>query len=186
MATLTKRTHAQGFTLIGVLVAMTILIIAVVALSRLLVGRGRLVTSARHIMIATNLSREGLELVRAVRDTNWYHHTADWAEKICPTDPVSELTIDSRMVRFEEPLGSAAQAPLWTNNSSGEYTHTHTPNDQYKATPFSRTMTVDCAHRFESSAYIEVASRVTWTLAGRAREVEIKERLYNWYDAPRP
>ncbi|KKU81658.1 MAG: hypothetical protein UY07_C0012G0017 [Parcubacteria group bacterium GW2011_GWA1_47_8] len=62
--------HARGFTLIEVLVAITILLIAVVGPISLIGGSLAQIRIARQNAVAVNLAQEGIEAVRQLRDSN--------------------------------------------------------------------------------------------------------------------
>jgi len=79
MATLKSK---KGLSLIGVLIATTLLSGSVIFIGRLLTNRSDVVGISRDLLIATNNAREGLELVRAVRDTNWIQKQ-EWTSGIC-------------------------------------------------------------------------------------------------------
>lgn len=69
--------NEKGFTLTEVMVGITILTVAIVSATNLLVG---LVNSNQNNLTtlqAYYLSQEGLEAVRNIRDTNWLHNQ-DW------------------------------------------------------------------------------------------------------------
>jgi len=57
--------------MIEVLVALTILIVGVVASMRLIGAASITNQLSKERVIATNLAREGIEAVRSIRDTNW-------------------------------------------------------------------------------------------------------------------
>ena len=57
--------------MIEVLVALTILIVGVVASMRLIGAASITNQISKERVVATNLAREGIEAVRSIRDTNW-------------------------------------------------------------------------------------------------------------------
>ena len=73
------RRNQSGITLIETLVASSILIIGIVAALILAVYSLRVVETSKQELVATNLAREGLEVVRNIRDTNWLDQSnPDW------------------------------------------------------------------------------------------------------------
>lgn len=74
-------TPIRGFTLIETMIGLTILTIAIVTATSLLIG---LIQSNRHItksLQAYYLAQEGLEAVRNIRDTNWMNNY-EWEKGI--------------------------------------------------------------------------------------------------------
>lgn len=75
--------RSAGVTLVETMVAVSILLIGVVTSLTLATYSIRLVSDSGKQLIASNLSREGLEVVRSMRDTNWlqgenwYYNLAD-------------------------------------------------------------------------------------------------------------
>lgn len=65
--------HQSGFTLLGVLIAALFMVLVAGALASAAQHTGRAQRAAKDRFIATLLAREGIELVRAVRDGNWLH-----------------------------------------------------------------------------------------------------------------
>lgn len=156
-------------------------------------------------IIATNLAREGVEVVRARRDSNWlsgdpwdqglegvsYDHTAvpvfsandnSWSLDFAPNDMSDPM---ARIYRFTTGTGSAV---------TGLMVQAPVPPDNALAVGFSRLLTIDsiCDNSgtvevIESGATcsgekigLRVRSAVNFRVAGRVRELEIEESLYNW------
>ncbi|MDD3861530.1 MAG: type II secretion system protein [Candidatus Gracilibacteria bacterium] len=85
----------KGFTLIETMIGLTILTIAIVTATSLLIG---LIQSNRHItksLQAYYLAQEGLEAVRNIRDTNWMNNR-DWEKGISEGEFV--IGLDSEKV----------------------------------------------------------------------------------------
>jgi Tfp pilus assembly protein PilV len=173
---------SAGITLVGILVATFILAAGAIAVSRLTGSAERFTGVGREITIATNLSREGLELIRAVRDTNWFSdETADhWLDRgICSgngqdsSEKNRQLTIEPDTVRLGDTLG-LGDTQLYIN-SNGAFTHKGGSKTLYK-----RVVSVDCSTKDDEPQFVTVTSSVTWNSRNLDREVVLKERLYNW------
>ncbi len=67
-----KITKNSGYTILEVLVALSILITGIFAVLTLTVSSMSNTDAALDYLVAGNLAREGIELVRNKRDTNWY------------------------------------------------------------------------------------------------------------------
>jgi len=61
----------KGETIVEVLIAIVVFVVGALSATRLLALSGINTQLTKERVIATNLSREGLEAVRNIRDTNW-------------------------------------------------------------------------------------------------------------------
>ena len=160
---LNKINHTErGFTLIEALVALVILTIALGPALVLSSNISSTSSVTQHNLIAANLSQEGLEVVRALRDANWY----------------SGLSFDTGLsdgiYRIE--WNSNALITLGSNPplkiSAGLYNYS-TGTD----TLFQRTVTVTKINSEE----LRIISDVTWTERGnRVRNVKAESHLFDW------
>jgi len=66
-----KNLGANGFTLVEVLLSVTILTIGIIGSISLIGYNVNAVTHSVNRLMASNLAQDGFELVRGVRDTNW-------------------------------------------------------------------------------------------------------------------
>lgn len=65
-------THNQkGQSLIELIIAISVLVVALVATTVLIVSSINASRESKNKLIATNLGREGIEIVRSIRDSNW-------------------------------------------------------------------------------------------------------------------
>ena len=180
----------RGFTLIGLLIAALILSVIALAASGLLTQANQTANTARQQFIALNLAREGLELVHAVRDTNWF--TSDdrslWLEHgLCTTNGVSstdsnrQFLIDAKRVQNSDTVLPVASGALYLEPGTNEWTHDVTSIP----TPYKRIMSIDCSQKDSDPAVVTVTSTVSWPEGNKTRTVILKEQLYNWLPSQR-
>lgn len=164
----------KGFTLIEVLVALFILVTITFAVIHLITRSQQVAGLAQENFVAVNIAREGLELVRATRDTQWFQDP-DRANWIPDTMCGGNFTLDAVTVRSHATVFSSGDGALYIADN-GEWTHalTNTP------TPYKRTLAVDCSNKDGDPSYVTVSATVTWVSRGQARNVVLKEKLYNW------
>lgn len=87
-----RTTRRTGFSLLGVLVGFGMTLLVIAALAQLAVRTGQATRLTRDRLVAAHLAREGIELVRAVRDGNWL------ASPRCPSpDPTNFDTYACRI-----------------------------------------------------------------------------------------
>src|SRR3989338_6349481 len=152
----------KGFTLIEALVALVILTLA---LGPALVLPGNISSTPSIIqnnLIAANLSQEGVEVIRALRDANWFNglsFDAGIADGIYRIEWNSNALIS---------LGS--NPPLKIN--AGLYNYSSGTD-----TLFKRTVTITKINSEE----LRIISDVTWTERGnRTRDVKVESHLFDW------
>lgn len=183
-------TLQSGLSLIGVLVAVLLLSSGSLAIAQLMARTENTVGISQEKFVASNVAREGLELVQAARDNNWFTGDALWTEGICDTasSAAYPLTIEPATAA---PGGiavtpnvrpGAAETALYVL-PDGRWTHAASPTAQ--KSPYSRSITVDCRRQYNlpnnpEPAAIVVTATVTWQSRGRAQSVAVVETLYNW------
>ncbi len=157
--------HERGFTLVEVLIALTLLTTALVPTFLLSSSALQLSNRIKNSLIAANLAQEGVEVVRAIRDANWFSGAAFSAglggcESGCvfQHDSVGPVT------------GVVAGTPLKLDPSTGLYQYS-TGAD----TVFDRTVTITA-----TADEIIISSVVSWQERSIARSTTLEYHLYNW------
>lgn len=151
-----------GFTLIEALVALVIL---TVSLGPALVLSSNISSTSSVIqnnLIAANLSQEGVEVIRALRDSNW-HNGLLFDNGL--TDGVYRIEWNSNSL-----IALGSNPPL--KISTGLYNYSSGTD-----TKFKRTVTINKINSEE----LKITSEVTWTERGnRIRNVKAESHLFNW------
>jgi type II secretory pathway pseudopilin PulG len=169
-----KTNNETGFTLVGVLVAALILAVVAIAASGIFSSALSTANIARHQFIAVNIAREGLELVHALRDTNWFTQDdrSHWLDHGLCTDGFNQFTDTNRQFTI---------SPADLQNLNNVHTDSDgaiTINGQ--PTPFTRLMSIDCSHKDDAAPFVTVISTVSWEDNNRPHSVVLKETLFNW------
>ena len=158
-----KPTKKQaGFTLVETLVSLVILTVALIPILNLSDGASRISATIQDNLIASGLVQEGIEVVRGIRDTNWFNSRA------------FDLGLSDGAYRTEwnsTSLLSLAGNPV-LNLNNGHYTYTGGT-----ATKFTRTITITAVNAGE----LKIVSQVTWL--GRSnvsKSISAEEHLFNW------
>lgn len=153
----------KGFTLIE---AMMALVILTTALGPVLILSSNISSTAfviKNNLIAANLSQEGVEVVRALRDANWYNGL--------PFDAGLANGV-YRIRRLPSPalIGLASNPPLKIDDG-------HYNNSSGTDTIFRRTVTITKIN----SGELRIISNVTWTeRRDKARNVQTESHLFDW------
>jgi hypothetical protein len=188
-----------GFTLLGVVFAVSFALILMIALAGLTVSVFKVSRASEERLIATALAREGLELVRSIRDDNWFSdayvpespelwrgdsNEATGNDSLCNGDRI----IDSRDPRLRVGTGELYLNPSTNpNNNASEYAHANAGgaltiyNRMIKITPEPDD---NCGQMNGGGNPdpILVTSTVRWQEkpTDPPKSVSLSERLYNW------
>ncbi len=150
---------SKAFTLIEILIAITVITVGVVGSYAAITRVASLTFSNSFRFVASRLAQEGIELVSNIRDTNWIKRT-DWDNDLADNDYRVQYDKDSLLTHFDTPLKI---------NSNGFYNY-----DSGSLTRFTRKVTITHI----SSDEIKVKVEITWS--GRGSPLEVEEHLYNW------
>ncbi len=162
------------------------LIEAIVAISVIIIGLLTALTLASFSLsaqgesgaqiIATSLAREGVEVVRNIRDSNWLAIDAGelpasgWWEGVDEGYWRAELKTGNRTWQLVS--GGGEDFYRLTLDPSSRYLHWLTG----EGTIFYRKIYIDRI----GSNQIKVQSIVDWVERGRSHNVTLEDRLYNW------
>jgi hypothetical protein len=157
-------------------------------------------TEAGTRVIATNLAREGIDVVRNIRDTNWlqgapwdrylYSGAADftaiavfnpttraWQLKFDPSvidDAAAKLYLEDNNLYLQD-----VSSPGGTGTSYARLL-TLDPICLTATTPKVETITGSACGGGEEKIGVRVKSEVAWTESGRSHIVTLEDKLYNW------
>lgn len=160
--------------MIETMVALVVLTVGLIPLLALVTSSVNLASLIRNNLIAANLTQEGLEVMRGLRDANWL---------VSPTPPSFEAgligtwrvewdtTILGTPTKLPEAVGT--NPPLKFDSTTGVYNYS-TGTD----TIFRRTVTVSTVGACDCE--IMIVSEVTWTQSGRNRTVSAESHLFDW------
>jgi prepilin-type N-terminal cleavage/methylation domain-containing protein len=161
---LSGRPAVHGFTLIEALVSLAVLSVGLIPAFAQVTISFQVARSIRHNLSASMLAQEGIELVRGIRDDNWFAGVSfDGGLDTC--------TAGCR-IHYPEAfiLPLADNAPLLID-TQGRY--------QYMSgteTAYARRITIiqmDATH-------LKIESEVTWNDRGELRAVLVEDHLFDW------
>lgn len=187
----------KGYTLIETLVALSLLTFALIGPVSLIITSLNREYFSQNKLIAANLAQEGIELVRTIRENNVICETRGapgwkWdfdytgTGNLKGTDRTTDATVFETVpcvsgVTIKNPImGSSCSANNLKLSSGGTYGYGAGGSN----TIFSRCIDIDNPTVDEGSIgktnMLDITSTITWTERGTARQVQLKDRLYNW------
>jgi len=161
-----KKYRRDGFTLIEILIAISVLIVGIVGVYAIVPRIVGVTAENRDEFIASQLAQEGLEIVRNMRDSNWLRGVA-WDSGL--NNCSSGCEIDYNDASFS----SYADRFLKIDNN-GFYNY-----DSGEDTKFKRKITIT-----PSSNVLDVKVEIFWS--GKGSPFQIEEKLYRWYNYNNP
>ena len=193
----TTRGAEAGFTILEVLIALTIFTIAVTGVITAAVQGGINVTAAQTRMTASYLADEGIELMRAKRDSyvlaNGSGYNAGWAAFVgdtltgCQSSGPCDIDLSdttSVVPGTSAVLGLAyvpcGEACVLNYDSNGYYSHQSTGSPSR----YTRRITVSTPPPPTGSTVpteLDVTSTVTWTQGSSTQSIVMNESLFDWY-----
>lgn len=163
----------NSFTILEVMLAIFVLTTAVGASFALIQQTLVAASISQSKLVAYYLAQEGIEIVRNIRDNNWLlqgsNRTISWKNGL--TNGVweadySNLTLSPNLNRN-----------LYIEGASGFYKYISSPLPGDVETSYKRTISIT---EIGDSA-LEVKTAVEWKERGRTHDIEVVDRLYNWY-----
>lgn len=189
-----------GQSLIEMVIAIAIILTGLIGALALTVSNlsGSVESGTR--VVASNLAREGIDVVRNVRDTNWLKNLA-WDHGLYSgTDytaiAVFNPTLNQWQLNFNPNSVNDAAAKLYRQTNNLYIQDINPPGGT--ETLYSRLLTLDliCLNAVtkvetirtsgnscsvgEIKTGIRVKSEVAWVENGRSHLITLEDRLYNW------
>lgn len=159
--------NKKGFSLLEVLISITILLVGVSSAYYLI---GTSVTSARtsqNKIIAAMLTQEGIEVVRNIRDNNWQQDARG-----IPTVWNSGLNANGTYsVQYDSTNLGALSANFLQKDSNSKYQY-----GSGSATIFKRAIIISNI----SANEIQVTATITWLEGVRLQTILAEDHLFNW------
>ena len=156
--------RSKGFTLIEIMIAITLLTIGIMASYAVITKVVSLTYLNSFRFTASRLAQEGMELVSNTRDTNWLNGN-DWDNGL--TNCISGCEIDYNDPSFSPYLGEYLKI-----DSDGFYNYEDGDDSRFKRKIIITNVSAD---------ELKIKVEVTWPRLGSSPGVlEVEEHLYNW------
>ena len=171
-----KLSTLSGFTLVETLVALSILLIAVVAPISRIEDSLHKMYYVRDEAVAVNLAQEGIDIVRQIRDTNMINNvswTQNLADGTYTVDIYKFITTPASPSGYLIPCAGCDQK-VYLDSSASLYRQ----GAGTTATQFSRNIIISSAGLQPYERML--TSTVSWKTGGTNGSIVIKEYLYDW------
>jgi hypothetical protein len=179
------QTKESGQGLLETIFAIGVLLMASVAILTIAITSSTSQRESEVSIVANNLSKEGLEVVRHIRDSNWLAGKS-WNDGIA----LGEVIVSKNSTSGQWELLSDYETDQLFIDENNFITHEVGP----KPAIYQRNLTIravclptngieEISNQCSSDQQyigVEVASRVSWRENGRARFVILYEILYDW------
>ena len=150
----------KAFTLIEIMVAISVMIIGIVGVYAVIPRIISISAANTSRFIASQIGREGIELVRNIRDANWLEGGV-FDDGL--TDCASGCEID-----YDDSVFVSFQERYLKIDTNGFYNY-----ETGQATKFKRKITITPGVDF-----LNTKVEITWS--GEGSPLEVEENLYNW------
>jgi len=151
----------DGFTLLETIVAVGLIVVGLVAALALITTSLFYVSNIQDRLAAANLTAEGIEVVRNIRDNNWLQNKV-WNNSLADGD--------YQIVYNSTTLSSFSGSPLLLD-SNGIYNYTSGAD-----TPYVRKISIANLSNYE----IRIIATVTWQRRAIIYSSSAEDHLFNW------
>lgn len=127
-----KCLNGRGFTLIEVVVAVSVLTIGILAAFMAVQSVTGYYRVASSRLAATYLAQEGVELVRNQRDSNWLSSAVSWDNNMVPSGPPGCTDVIGKFTRECMVTSTASEMDISVTVEWQERGTTHTVTDATK------------------------------------------------------
>jgi len=152
----------NGFTLLETIVAVGLIVVGLISALALITTSLFYVSNIQDRLVAANLTAEGIEVVRNIRDNNWLQSKV-WNNGLADGD--YQVAYDSTI------LSSFSGSPLFLD-SNGIYNYISSGS----ATSYVRKISILNLSSYE----IRIIAIVTWQRRGITYSNSVEEHLFNW------
>lgn len=165
-----KTKFKAGFSLIEVMTALFIISLGLVGVLSLIVQSIQSQNLNKGLLIAYQLSQEGIELVRHTRDSNWAAGN-DWKTNLAP---------GSYIIDYRDSIPRLLSFPgqeYLKQDSSGFYYNPDQAGDSNNS-GFSRR--IELVTNPDNPDSIFVQAFITWSNNGKTFNYDLETTLYGW------
>ncbi len=167
--------NKKAFSLIEIVIVLFIISMGLIGILSLIVQNIQSQDYNKNNLIATQLSQEGIELVRRVRDNNFKQGKAFNSDLASVSGQVFGYCFDYNDIA----LTISSEACLLRLDGDNFYVHETTG----VSSGFSRLIKIELANEgVAENVLLKVFSEVSWKSRGGTSSYTTEAWLYNWYN----
>lgn len=198
-----RRGVPRGQSFIEAMVAISVIVTSISSSLALVQSSITATTNSGTQVVAANLAREGLEVVRAARDTNWLKSRSFESGLVDPSGnktvrPLLNVDAGAWTLSFTATTLASANAAVYLT-TSGMYLQADAQPSGSEVSPYSRIVSLQYICRVNASGVERAVGGVTTCLAsetlvgllvgssvrwrgvgGQYQTLTVEERLYDW------
>ncbi|HLD81677.1 MAG TPA: hypothetical protein VJA22_00535 [Patescibacteria group bacterium] len=178
----------KGQTLLEIVIALGVMIFGIVSVLSLTTRGISTTRTSTNRLIASNLAREGVEVVRGIRDSNWLAKNP-WDQGIYRSHqnkaiPIFDPATGAWSLLFLPNGSTIMDYPVYIDD--GMYRQFTGQSFGTEDSGFYRLLTFEFIDRAVSGLAepvrigVKVESRVQWKEKNQTKQLEFEEELYNW------
>ncbi len=169
--------HHHGFTLLEVTVAIALIVIAFGGLMGILIVSQDAKVNTKYDLIAENLAKEGLELVRFKRDQNYNNSLPAFTGIYDPSGTPYPFTIDSSLTITPVATTTTVKTSSLLKIFNSQYGYSSDPN---ATTSVFRRLITTTYNPGATPEYIKVQVEVAWQSDNKQKIVTLEDELTDW------
>ena len=156
----------RGATLVEALIAVYILSMGILPSLAAVILANSFSSLIKNNLVAANVAQEGVEVVKAIRDENWFNNRS-FDNGLADGDYRVEWNSTSLMAISTNPVLKVSTLGIY-NYSTGTDTN------------FRRKITVAKIDPTGCNCELRILVEVTWLERNKTRTVRVESHLYNW------
>jgi len=165
----------NGFSLLGVIIAVFIFSVGLVGISALANYSIGVANSSKMSIIAAGLAQEGIEKIRDIRQMNANWDNWEWYDGTLSGTKYYQVQYDDDEERFNNSKIDSLDDAIFLrfNLATGIYSYDLVGTEE---TSYTRTLTLTKRPEGEISVIVEVK----WQDKGKEKSLIAEDRLWNW------
>ena len=156
----------QGTTLVEAIVSVLIFSVGIIPSLTIILLANSFSSSIKNNLIASSLAQEGIEVVRAIRDNNWFNNRSFDSGLASGT-----YRIDWNSTSL---LAEDVNPPLKLS-SAGLYNYTSGAD-----TGFQRRIIITKDPTVACNCELKIITEITWAERGKTQTITVESHLFNW------
>ncbi|MFA5076462.1 MAG: hypothetical protein WC480_03550 [Patescibacteria group bacterium] len=190
-----SRLNKRGQTILEVVVVSGIVVGFLISVLGLLVINNKAQADIEVQLLGNQLAREGIELVRNIRDSNWLDPDQVWSDGLLnPNDNEGVVNMDylTGELSIDFSINNITQARLYNHETAlGNRYISYDPNNNATPLDYYRLITIDpvcdtalppqiCDPVSDNIIGLKIISQVAIEIKGVPKFFSLQDYLYNW------